>query len=225
MKIDIITISTDYINLLKKSLVVKAINSGNLSLNVHNLRDWTSDLRRSIDDFPYGGGPGMVMKAPIWHKAVNNICSKSTLLIMPTPTGRLFTQTLAEVWTKEEHLAFACGRYEGIDQRVIDTIKSKIRTEEISIGDYVLNSGELAALVIIETIVRLMPNVLGNPISYQQDSHSIGLLEGPKYTRPIDWKGMTVPNILLSGNISKINIWQQEQSLKRTHKWRPDLLI
>lgn len=166
----------------------------------------------------------MVMKAPVWGEALDEICSEETLLVVPTPAGRPFTQAVAERWSAESHLVFACGRYEGIDQRVADDAARRMRVEEVSIGDYVLNGGESAALVMIEAVVRLLPDVLGNPASHQQDSHSDGLLEGPSYTRPKSWRGLDVPDVLLSGDHAKLAAWRHEQSVQRTRERRPDLL-
>jgi len=165
-----------------------------------------------------------VMRAPVWGDALDEICSERTLLVVPTPAGRPFNQDTAARWTAEEHLVFACGRYEGIDQRVADDAARRMRVEEVSIGDYVLPGGESAALVMIEAVVRLLPDVLGNPQSHQQDSHSDGLLEGPSYTRPPSWRGLDVPDVLLSGDHSRIEAWRGEQSLQRTRERRPDLL-
>jgi len=161
--IDVITIFPDYLDPLRQSLPGKAIDAGIVQLAVHDLRRWTHDVHRSVDDSPYGGGPGMVMKAPVWGEALDEICSDKTLLVVPTPAGRLFTQADAERWSAEKHLVFACGRYEGIDQRVADDAARRMRVEEVSIGDYVLPGGESAALVMIEAVVRLLPDVLGNP--------------------------------------------------------------
>lgn len=224
MRIDVITIFPAYLDPIRQSLPGKAIDAGILSVAVHDLRNWTRDVHRSVDDSPYGGGPGMVMKAPVWGEALDEICSEETLLVVPTPAGRPFTQTVAERWSAESHLVFACGRYEGIDQRVADDAARRMRVEEVSIGDYVLNGGESAALVMIEAVVRLMPDVLGNPASHQQDSHSDGLLEGPSYTRPQSWRGLDVPDVLLSGDHAKVAAWRHEQSLQRTRERRPDLL-
>jgi tRNA (guanine37-N1)-methyltransferase len=222
--IDVITIFPAYLDPIRQSLPGKAIEAGILSVAVHDLRNWTHDVHRSVDDSPYGGGPGMVMKAPVWGEALDEICSEETLLVVPTPAGRPFTQAVAERWSTESHLVFACGRYEGIDQRVADDAARRMRVEEVSIGDYVLNGGESAALVMIEAVVRLMPEVLGNPASHQQDSHSDGLLEGPSYTRPQSWRGLDVPDVLLSGDHAKVAAWRHEQSLQRTRERRPDLL-
>ena len=224
MKIDVVTIFPDYLSPLRQSLPGKAIESGIVDLAVHDLRDWTHDVHRSVDDSPYGGGPGMVMKAPVWGEALDEICTDKTVLVIPTPAGRLFDQATAARWTAEEHLVFACGRYEGIDQRVADDAARRMRVEEVSIGDYVLNGGEVAALVMIEAVVRLMPDVLGNPASHQQDSHSDGLLEGPSYTRPPSWRDLDVPPVLLSGDHARVAAWRHEQSLQRTRARRPDLL-
>ncbi|MCV7064857.1 tRNA (guanosine(37)-N1)-methyltransferase TrmD [Mycolicibacterium farcinogenes] len=224
MRIDVVTIFPAYLDPIRQSLPGKAIDAGILSVAVHDLRNWTRDVHRSVDDSPYGGGPGMVMKAPVWGAALDEICSAETLLVVPTPAGRLFTQAVAERWSAESHLVFACGRYEGIDQRVADDAARRMRVEEVSIGDYVLNGGESAALVMIEAVVRLMPDVLGNPASHQQDSHSDGLLEGPSYTRPKSWRGLDVPDVLLSGDHAKVEAWRREQSLQRTRERRPDLL-
>jgi len=202
----------------------KAIESGIIDLRVHDLRRWTHDVHRSVDDSPYGGGPGMVMKAPVWGEALDETCSRETLLVVPTPAGRLFTQATAQRWGSESHLVFACGRYEGIDQRVIDDAAKRMRVEEVSIGDYVLPGGESAALVMIEAVIRLLPDVLGNPASHQSDSHSDGLLEGPSFTRPPSWRGLDVPDVLLSGDHAKVAAWRRQQALERTRARRPDLL-
>jgi tRNA (guanine37-N1)-methyltransferase len=224
MRIDVVTIFPDYLEPLRQSLPGRAIDAGIVELGVHDLRRWTRDVHRSVDDSPYGGGPGMVMTAPVWGEALDEICSDDTLLVVPTPAGRLFTQVDAQRWTSESHLVFACGRYEGIDQRVADDAARRIRVEEVSIGDYVLPGGESAALVMIEAVVRLLPDVLGNPVSHQDDSHSDGLLEGPSYTRPASWRGLDVPAVLLSGDHAKQVAWRREQSMARTRERRPDLL-
>jgi len=224
MRIDVVTIFPDYLDPLRQSLPGKAIDAGIVDLAVHDLRRWTHDVHKSVDDSPYGGGPGMVMKAPVWGDALDEICSEETLLIVPTPAGRLFTQADAQRWSAEKHLVFACGRYEGIDQRVVDDADRRMRVEEVSIGDYVLAGGESATLVMVEAVVRLLPDVLGNPVSHQDDSHSNGLLEGPSYTRPPSWRGLDVPEVLLSGDHAKVAAWRHEQGLRRTHERRPDLL-
>jgi tRNA (guanine37-N1)-methyltransferase len=224
VRIDVVSIFPDYLEPLRQSLPGKAIDAGIVELVVHDLRRWTRDVHRSVDDSPYGGGPGMVMTAPVWGEALDEISSDDTLLVVPTPAGRLFTQADAQRWSTEPHLVFACGRYEGIDQRVADDAARRIRVEEVSIGDYVLPGGESAALVMIEAVVRLLPEVLGNPVSHQDDSHSDGLLEGPSYTRPVSWRGLDVPAVLLSGDHAKVAAWRHEQSMARTRERRPDLL-
>ena len=224
MRVDVITIFPDYLAPLRQSLPGRAIESGRVLLGVHDLRGWTHDVHRSVDDSPYGGGPGMMMTAPVWGAALDEICTADSLLVVPMLAGRLFIQATAQRWSTEQHLVFACGRYEGIDQRVADDAARHMRVEEVSIGDYVLNGGESAALVMIEAVVRLLPEVIGNPASHQQDSHSDGLLEGPSYTRPASWRGLDVPPVLLSGDHAKIEAWRREQSLERTRERRPDLL-
>lgn len=225
MRIDVITIFPDYLDPVRQSLPGRAIEAGIVDFAVHDLRRWTHDVHRAVDDAPYGGGPGMVMKAPVWGEALDEICSAETLLVIPTPAGRLFGQADAEQWAGEEHLVFACGRYEGIDQRVAEDATRRMRVAEVSIGDYVLAGGEVATLVMIEAIVRLMPNVIGNPLSHQDDSHSAaGLLEGPSFTRPPVWRDLEVPPVLLSGDHARIAQWHHEQSLERTRERRPDLL-
>ncbi len=224
MRIDVVTIFPDYLQPLRQSLPGKAFQTGLVELGVHDLRGWTRDVHRSVDDAPYGGGPGMVMRAPVWGAALDEICSEQTLLVVPTPAGRLFDQATAARWSGEGHLVFACGRYEGVDQRVVVDAARRMRVEEVSIGDYVLPGGESAALVMIEAVVRLLPDVLGNPASHQQDSHSDGLLEGPSYTRPPSWRGLDVPDVLLSGDHARVAAWRREQSLQRTRERRPDLL-
>jgi tRNA (guanine37-N1)-methyltransferase len=224
VRIDVITIFPDYLAPLRQSLPGKAIESGRIEFGVHDLRRWTHDVHKSVDDSPYGGGPGMVMKAPIWGAALDEICSSGTLLVVPTPAGRLFDQATAARWSTESHLVFACGRYEGIDQRVADDAARRMRVEEVSIGDYVLNGGEVATLVMLEAVIRLLPDVIGNPRSHQEDSFSDGLLEGPSYTRPLSWRGLEVPEVLLSGDHAKVARWRREAGEERTRQRRPDLL-
>lgn len=227
MRIDVVTIFPAYLDPLRQSLPGKAIESGVVDLRVHDLRRWAHDVHRSVDDAPYGGGPGMVMKAPVWGPALDEVCSEKTLLVVPTPAGALFTQATAQRWSDEEHLVFACGRYEGIDQRVVDDAARRMRVEEVSIGDYVLPGGESAALVMIESVLRLLGGVLGNPASHREDSHSPALdrrLEGPSYTRPPSWRGLEVPDVLLSGDHARVAAWRREVSLQRTRERRPELL-
>ena len=227
MKIDVVTIFPAYLDPLRQSLPGKAIESGIVDLDVHDLRRWTHDVHHSVDDAPYGGGPGMVMKAPVWGDALDEICSSETLLVVPTPAGQLFSQATARRWSSESHLVFACGRYEGIDQRVMADAARRMRVEEVSLGDYVLAGGESALLVMIEAVLRLMAGVLGNPQSHHDDSHSpgwSGLLEGPSYTRPARWRDLEVPAVLLSGDHARVAAWRRQVSLQRTRERRPDLL-
>ena len=227
MRIDVVTIFPDYLTPVRQSLPGRAIEAGIVEFGVHDLRRWTRDVHHSVDDAPYGGGPGMVMRAPVWGEALDEICSAETLLVVPTPAGRLFGQADAQRWTAESHLVFACGRYEGIDQRVADDATTRMRVEEVSIGDYVLAGGEAATLVMIEATVRLLPRVIGNPLSHQDDSHSElseGLLEGPSYTRPPVWRGLEVPEVLLSGDHARIAAWRRQQAVERTRERRPDLI-
>ncbi|BBY96796.1 tRNA (guanosine(37)-N1)-methyltransferase TrmD [Mycolicibacterium fallax] len=227
MRIDVVTIFPDYLAPLRQALPGKAIESGIVELGVHDLRSWTHDVHRSVDDSPYGGGPGMVMKAPVWGAALDEICTPETLLVIPTPAGTLFDQATAARWSAESHLVFACGRYEGIDQRVAVDAARRMRVAEVSIGDYVLAGGESATLVMVEAVVRLLPEVLGNPESHRDDSHSThvgGLLEGPSYTRPPLWRELEVPEVLRSGDHARIAAWRREQSLQRTRERRPELL-
>ncbi|BCK54390.1 tRNA (guanosine(37)-N1)-methyltransferase TrmD [Nocardia wallacei] len=224
LRIDVVTIFPEYLEPLRTALLGKAIDKGIVELGVHNLRRWTHDVHQAVDDAPYGGGPGMVMKPTVWGDALDEVCPDDALLVVPTPAGVPFTQATAERWSSERHLVFACGRYEGIDQRVFDDAARRVRVEEVSIGDYVLIGGEAAVLVMAEAVVRLVPGVLGNQLSHQQDSFSDGLLEGPSYTRPVSWRGLEVPEILLSGNHARIESWRREQSLSRTRARRPDLL-
>lgn len=224
MKIDVVTIFPEYLEPLRTALLGKAIDRGLISVGVHDLRDWTHDVHKAVDDSPYGGGPGMVMKPTIWGDALDAVCPDDALLVVPTPAGVPFTQETAHRWSTEKHVVFACGRYEGIDQRVFDDAARRVRVEEVSIGDYVLIGGEAAVLVMTEAVVRLMPGVLGNQQSHQEDSFSDGLLEGPSYTRPVSWRELDVPPVLLSGDHANVAAWRREQSLQRTAERRPDLL-
>lgn len=224
MKIDVVTIFPEYLEPLKAALLGKAVEAGLLKFGVHDLRRWTYDVHHSVDDAPYGGGPGMVMKPQVWGEALDAVCPDDALLIVPTPAGRPFTQETAERWRTEEHLVFACGRYEGIDQRVFDDAARRLRVEEVSLGDFVLIGGEVAVLAMVEATTRLIPGVIGNPQSHQDDSFSDGLLEGPSYTRPKIWRDLEVPPVLLSGDHGKVAEWRRERSLERTRERRPDLL-
>ncbi|WHT18051.1 tRNA (guanosine(37)-N1)-methyltransferase TrmD [Crossiella sp. CA-258035] len=226
MRLDVITIFPEYVAPLREALLGKALDRGLIQLGVHDLRNYAHDVHRSVDDSPYGGGPGMVMKPQVWGEALDDICpaEPAPRLIVPTPAGRPFTQAMAQAYAREEHLVFACGRYEGIDQRVVDAASARMPVDEVSIGDYVLIGGEAAVLVMVEAVVRLLPGVLGNQASHEQDSFSDGLLEGPSYTRPEVWQGLPVPEVLRSGNHAAINRWRRDRALERTYHRRPDLL-
>jgi tRNA (guanine37-N1)-methyltransferase len=196
---------------------------------VHDLRRWTHDVHQAVDDAPYGGGPGMVMKPQVWGEALDEVLGEGAdhgpaRLVVPTPAGRPFTQATARAWAGEERLVFACGRYEGIDQRVVDHYAAQMPVDEVSIGDYVLVGGEVAVLVMVEAVARLLPGVLGNPRSAAEDSFSDGLLEGPSYTRPEVWRDLPVPAVLRSGNHAAVDRWRRDRALERTAERRPDLL-
>ena len=237
MRLDIVSIFPDYFAPLSLSLVGKAAESGIVSVAVHDLRTWTHDRHRTVDDTPYGGGAGMVMKPEPWGECLDALLdarpSESAgagpaALIVPTPSGVPFTQRTAADLAGYHRLIFACGRYEGIDHRVIDHASTRIEVRELSIGDYVLNGGEVAALAMIEAIVRLIPGVLGNPESLVEESHSPGhggLLEYPVYTKPPSWRGFDVPEVLLSGHHERVARWRREQALDLTRRRRPDLLV
>jgi tRNA (guanine37-N1)-methyltransferase len=231
VRLDVVTIFPEYLEPLRAALLGKAIDKGLISVGVHDLRRWTHDVHKAVDDSPYGGGPGMVMKPTVWGDALDEVLTDENgdpdadaLLVVPTPAGVPFTQATAHRWAEEKHLVFACGRYEGIDQRVFEDAGRRVRVEEVSIGDYVLIGGEAAVLVMVEAVVRLLPGVLGNQQSHKEDSFSDGLLEGPSYTRPVSWRGLDVPPVLLSGDHAKVAAWRRAQSLQRTAERRPDLL-
>ncbi|QTI66799.1 tRNA (guanosine(37)-N1)-methyltransferase TrmD [Gordonia polyisoprenivorans] len=224
MRIDVVSIFPEYLEPLRVALLGKAIERGIIELGVHDLRAWAHDVHRSVDDSPYGGGPGMVMKPEVWGPCLDEVCPDDALLVVPTPAGVPFDQSAARRWSKHAHLVFACGRYEGIDQRVFDDAARRVRVEEVSLGDFVLIGGEVAAMAMIEATVRLIPGVLGNPRSHQEDSFSDGLLEGPSYTRPEIWRDLPVPPVLLSGDHAKVAAWRHQQSMQRTRERRPDLL-
>lgn len=250
MRIDVISIFPDYLAPLQLSLTGKAMAAGLLDVGIHDLRDWTTDRHRTVDDTPYGGGAGMVMKPEPWAQALTDVAGlapasqvpavaqataasgpvtaaeagERPVLIVPSPAGDPFTQADARRLAGRSHLVFACGRYEGIDQRVIDWAGEDFDVELVSIGDYVLNGGEVAALVIIEAVARLIPGFMGNPDSLIEESYEDGLLEYPVYTKPADWRGNQVPDVLLSGNHAAIARWRRDQRLIRTQRTRPDLL-
>lgn len=234
MRIDVVSIFPSYLEPLRLSLVGKAIESGILDLRVHDLRDWTHDRHRTVDDTPYGGGPGMVMSPSPWGEALDAIAAADASLrprlVIPTPSGTRFTQVQAQAWSQADWLVIACGRYEGIDARVAAHYASSPDWDgvvEASIGDYVLAGGEAAALVMVEAVSRLLPGVLGNEESARDDSFAVGamdeLLEGPVFTKPPSWRGLDVPDVLLSGNHGLIERWRADQARERTAANRPDL--
>ena len=232
MRIDVVTIFPDYLAPLRLSLVGKAVESGLVQLGVHDLRDRTHDRHRTVDDTPYGGGPGMVMKPEPWGEALDEILDSDPAgrprLVVPSPSGRPFTQAVASEYAADDWLVMACGRYEGIDARVAEHYAGRMRVDEVSVGDYVLAGGEAAVLVMVEATARLLPGVLGNPGSVVDDSFAPGamesLLEGPIYTKPPSWRGLEVPDVLLSGDHGRIAAWRREQAEERTRLRRPDLL-
>lgn len=227
MRIDVVTIFPGYLAPLREALLGRAVAAGLLDVAVHDLRDWTHDVHQAVDDAPYGGGPGMVMRPTVWGEALDAVVAadpRPARLVVPTPAGRPFTQTVAHEYAAEQRLLFACGRYEGIDQRVADHYGATLRVDEVSIGDYVLVGGEVAVLVMVEAMARLLPGVLGNPRSAAEDSFSDGLLEGPAYTRPEAWRGHPVPDVLRSGNHAAIARWRRDRALERTAARRPDLI-
>ena len=222
MRIDAITIFPDYFAPLQLSLLGKAQDGGLLSVNVHDLRSQTSDTHHTVDDTPYGGGAGMVMLADVWGKAIDSVIEDGAILIVLTPAGRRFNQEMAEELSRAPHLIFACGRYEGIDDRVRihysqpEYQKRNIQVREVSIGDYVLGGGEVASMVMIEAITRLIPGVLGNPLSLAEESHNEeGYLEYHNFTPPQEWSGLEVPPILLSRNHGAIAAWPASTSHDR----------
>jgi len=245
VRLDIITIFPEYFAPLGISLIGKAVQRGDISVGVHDLRSWTHDTHRTVDDTPFGGGPGMVMRPEPWGEALDAVVAAATgaqpgtsaaeaggtgpQLIVPSPAGAPFDQAIAAQLAEAEHLIFACGRYEGIDARVVEYARSLIPVRELSIGDYVLPGGEPAVLVMIEAICRLLPGVLGNAESASDDSFGAGvgamhgLVEGPTYTRPRVWRGREVPDVLLSGNHAAIARWRRDEALMRTARTRPDL--
>lgn len=223
MRIDVVSIFPDYLAPLELSLPGKARANGLLDLHVHDLRSWTHDRHRTVDDAPYGGGAGMVMKPEPWGEALDTVAPDGAVLVVPSPAGVPFSQALAAELSTREHLVFACGRYEGIDQRVLDDAAGRLEVREISLGDYVLNGGEVAALAMIEAVVRLLPGFMGNAESLVEESHENGLLEYPVYTKPASWRGHDVPAVLLSGDHGAIAAWRRERSEQRTAERRPDL--
>ena len=227
MRIDVVTIFPAWFDSLDVSLTGKARTSGLLDIAVHDLRDWTHDRHRTVDDTPYGGGAGMVMRPEPWGEALDALVStdgaQPPTLLVPTPGGVPFTQTLARELSTRDHLVVACGRYEGIDQRVLDEAATSYDVREVSLGDYVLNGGEVAAAAMLEAVVRLLPGFMGNPESLAEESHEDGLLEYPVYTKPASWRGRDVPPVLLSGDHGAIAAWRHAESVRRTVARRPDL--
>lgn len=263
MRIDIVTIFPDYFGPvgadgrvgdagpLGVSLIGKAALRGDIDFRVHDLRSWATDVHHAVDDTPFGGGPGMVMKPDVWGDALDSVLAATPAsatqapaaqdpaaqepaararLVVPTPSGVPFTQELAAAYAAESHLVFACGRYEGIDSRFVAEARTRLPVDEVSIGDYVLAGGEAAVAVIVEAVCRLLPGVLGNEQSHSDDSFGgtgsamSGLLEGPVYTRPRQWRGLEVPDVLLSGHHKAIARWQRDEALRRTAAARPDLI-
>ena len=219
MKISAISIFPEYFQPLQLSLIGKAQEKSLVEFNVKDLRDFTHDTHRTVDDTPYGGGAGMVMKPEPWGEALDQTLTDGCDLIVLTPAGKRFNQRLAEKFSHSPHLVFACGRYEGIDARVTEYYRSqpRYRVHEISIGDYVLNGGEVATLAIIESVVRLIPGVIGNPESLVEESHAQdGVVEYPTYTKPAEWRGLKVPDVLSSGNHGAIATWRAEAAQLRS---------
>ena len=234
MRIDVVTIFPDYLAPLELSLLGKAREQGLLDVVVHDLRDFTHDRHRTVDDTPYGGGAGMVMRPEPWGEALDEVerAGREALgdpaatphLLVPSPSGRPFTQGQAHELAAEPWLAFACGRYEGIDERVLQHAAARWRVTPVSLGDYVLNGGEVAVLAIVEAVGRLLPGVVGNAESLVEESHEGGLLEYPVYTKPASWRGLDVPDVLLSGHHGRVARWRRDERLRRTAARRPDLL-
>ena len=231
LRIDIVTIFPEYFDSpLRVSLIGKAAARGDIEFRVHDLRHWATDVHHTVDDVPFGGGPGMVMKPDVGGAALDEIVpGGQARLVVPTPSGVPFTQDLAAEYAAQPWLVFACGRYEGIDGRVADAMRARMPVDEVSVGDYVLAGGEAAVLVMVEALSRLLPGVLGNACSAGDDSFGgdpamRGLLEGPVYTRPRAWHGLEVPEVLLSGNHAAIARWRRDMALRRTAAYRPDLI-
>ncbi|MCJ2193313.1 tRNA (guanosine(37)-N1)-methyltransferase TrmD [Kaistella montana] len=240
MRFDVVTIFPEYLSVLDVSLLGRARREGLVDVHVHDLRDFTVDRHRTVDDTPYGGGAGMVMKPEPWALALEHVAAQGPaapapadpasaepgdrpVLLVPTPSGERFTQRFARELAGREHVAIACGRYEGIDERVFGWAEELFEVRLVSLGDYVLNGGEVAALAMIEAVGRLVPGVVGNPASIVEESHEDGLLEYPVYTKPADWRGRAVPPVLLSGDHGKVAAWRRAQQEERTRERRPDL--
>jgi tRNA (guanine37-N1)-methyltransferase len=230
VRIDVVSIFPEYLAALDLSLIGKARQDGVLDIRVHDLRSFTTDRHRTVDDTPYGGGAGMVMKAEPWAQALEAVLAEAPAaeprptLVVPSPAGAVFDQAMAHDLAELDHLVFACGRYEGIDERAIDWARAAFDVRPVSLGDYVLNGGEVAVLAMVEAVGRLIPGVVGNPESLVEESHSDGLLEYPVYTKPSSWREREVPEVLLSGNHARIAQWRRLQQFHRTAERRPDLL-
>jgi tRNA (guanine37-N1)-methyltransferase len=225
VRVDIVTIFPEFFSVLDVSLLGRARNNGVLDVRVHDLRDFTHDRHRTVDDTPAGGGAGMVMKPEPWAEALEAIGVQDAMVVFPSPAGELFTQARARDLSARDHVVFCCGRYEGIDQRVVDWARAQAKEVlELSLGDYVLNGGEVAAMAMIEAAARLVEGVVGNPESLVEESHEDGLLEYPSYTKPAEWRGLATPEVLLGGNHAAIAAWRREQQLERTRRVRPELL-
>lgn len=227
MRIDVVSIFPTIFDALEVSLLGKARQSGLLDVHVHDLRDFTHDRHRTVDDTPYGGGAGMVMKPEPWGEALDAVVGAADprpVIVFPSPAGERFTQAIARELSTAPHLVFGCGRYEGIDERVFDYAAELGDVRLLSLGDYVLNGGEVAVMAMVEAIGRLVPGVVGNPESLIEESHEDGLLEYPSFTKPATWRDREVPPVLLSGNHGAVARWRREQQLERTRTRRPDLL-
>lgn len=220
MKIDVLTLFPEMYHSLNKSILGRAIEGGYISIDYTNIRDFSNNKHNKVDDYPFGGGAGMVMKPEPIYDAIMSVKRENSRVIYLSPKGKVYNQELANELAKEEHIVLLCGHYEGIDQRVIDNYI----TEEISIGDYVLTGGELASMVLIDSIARLIPGVLSSEDSFIEESHYSGLLEYPQYTRPREFKGDEVPEVLLSGNHKNIEYWRKYKSIEDTYIKRPDML-
>lgn len=227
MRVDVISIFPQFFDVLEVSLLGRARERGLLDIRVHDLRDYTHDRHRTVDDTPYGGGAGMVMKPEPWGEALDAIAASASerpTFVFPSPAGEVFRQSIAHDLVDVPHLVFGCGRYEGIDERVFEYAKTLGDVRLLSLGDYVLNGGEVAAMAMIEAVARLVPGMVGNPTSLTEESHEDGLLEYPSYTKPADWRGFTVPPVLLSGHHGNVAQWRRDQQVARTQERRPDLL-